>query len=80
MGGSSRITWPYGHGEGRVDFIIGNILWGKLSQFGGGGGGGGVELFGGEVSPAPPSLDETLATGWPIEMNIDQPVCSPTNP
>ena len=21
-GGSSRITWPYGHGEGRVDFII----------------------------------------------------------
>ena len=42
------ITWPYGHGEGRVDFIIiiiGNILggsWvslgGKLSCLGGGGG------------------------------------------
>ena len=58
--------WPYGHGEGRVDFtiiFIGNILGG-----GGGGGGGGklgqfgaeVELFGGEASPAPPSLDETL--------------------
>ena len=62
LGGSSRIT---GHGEGRVDFIIviiGNILGG------GGGGGGGevksvwgeVELFGGEASPAPPSLNETL--------------------
>ena len=54
------------HGEGRVDFI-GNILGGgELGQFGGGGGGGGelgqfgggeVELFGGEASPAPPSLD-----------------------
>ena len=35
--------------------IIGNILGGKLGQFG-----GEVELFGGEASPAPPSLDETL--------------------
>ena len=39
----------------KIDFIIGNILGG-----GGGGGGGEVELFGGEASPAPPSLDETL--------------------
>ena len=33
-----------------------------MGEFGGGGGGGGgeVELFGGEASPAPPSLDETL--------------------
>ena len=31
----------------------------KLGQFGGGG--GEVELFGGEASPAPPSLDETLS-------------------
>ena len=37
---------------------FGNILGGKLGQFGGGG--GEVELFGGEASPAPPSLDETL--------------------
>ena len=38
--------------RGRVDFIIviiGNILGGKLGQFG-----GEVELFGGEASPAPP--------------------------
>ena len=34
---------------------FGNILGGKLGQFG-----GEVELFGGEASPAPPSLDETL--------------------
>ena len=26
-GGSSRITWPYSHGEGRVDFIIMAISW-----------------------------------------------------
>ena len=38
---------------------FGNILGGKLGQFGGGGGGE-VELFGGEAFPAPPSLDETL--------------------
>ena len=37
--------------------IIGNILGGKLGQFEG----GEVELFGGEASPVPPSLDETLA-------------------
>ena len=46
------------HGEGRGDsisIIIGNILGGKLGQFG-----GEVDLFGGEASPAPPSLDETL--------------------
>ena len=59
-----------------IIIIIGNILgggggggggsWvslggggGKLGQFGGGGGGE-VELFGGEASPVPPSLDETL--------------------
>ena len=41
-------------GEGRLH-IIGNILGDKLGQFG-----GEVELFGGEASPAPPSLDETL--------------------
>ena len=52
-GGSSRVAF--------IIIIIGNILGGKLGQFGGGGGGGGgVELFGGEASPAPPSLDETL--------------------
>ncbi len=38
-------------------FNIGNILGGKLGQFG-----GEVELFGGEASPAPPPLDETLAS------------------
>ena len=45
-------TWPYGHGEGRVDFII----------MGGGGGGGGVELFGGGGGSFPCALplDETL--------------------
>ena len=42
-GGSSWITWPYDHSEGKVDFII-TISWGGG---GGGGGGGGVELFGG---------------------------------
>ena len=69
-GGSSRITWPYGHGEERVDFII-TISWegGRLGQFGGGGGGGGgVKLFGGGGGgggggsfPCTP-LDETLLT------------------
>ena len=60
MGGSSRITWPYGHGEGRVDFIIGNILGGfggEVELFGGGGGGGGA-------SPVLPPLDETLRLSW----------------
>ena len=50
MGG--KLT-DHGHGEGRV--IIGSTLGGKLGQFG-----GEVELFGGEASPAPPSLDKTL--------------------
>ncbi len=36
-------------------FNIGNILGGELGQFE-----GEVELFGGEASPAPPPLDETL--------------------
>ena len=36
--GSSRITWPKGHGEGRVDLVIMAYLGGKLDQFGGGGG------------------------------------------
>ena len=56
-GGSSRIMWPYGHGEGRVDFIItisGGGKWvslgGKLSCLGGGG----------ELPLRSPSLDETL--------------------
>ena len=41
--------------RGRVDFIIlYNILGWKLGQFG-----GEVELFGGEASPALPSLDQT---------------------
>ena len=31
------------HGEGRVDFSIGNVLWGP----GGGGGGGKLGQFGG---------------------------------
>ena len=53
--------------RGEVDFIIiiiSNILGGEGG--GGefesvwGGGGGGSWLFGGEASPAPPSLDETL--------------------
>ena len=53
----------HGHGEGRVDFII--VIIGNILRGGGGGGKlgqfeGEVELFGGEASPAPPSLDETL--------------------
>ena len=40
--------------RGRIDFIIIIIgsVWGEVELFGGGG----------EASPAPPSLDETLAT------------------
>ena len=54
-GGSSRITWPYDHGEGKVDFIttIQYFFWGGG---GGGGGGGGVELFGGGGRGASPAL------------------------
>ena len=64
MAGKLTDHLAVGHNERRVDFIIviiGNILGGggggggKLGQFG-----GEVELFGGEASPAPPSLDETL--------------------
>ena len=43
--------------KGRL--IIGNILGGSWVSLGGGGGEE-VELSGGEASPAPPSLDETL--------------------
>ena len=43
-------------GEGRL-----HILGGKLGQFW-----GEVELFGGEASPAPPSLDETRA--WLVSL------------
>ena len=50
-GGSSQITWPYGHGEGRIGY-----LGGKLGQFG-----EKLSCLGGEgASPALPSLDETL--------------------
>ena len=75
MGGSSRITWPYGHGEGRVDFII-LISW----RGGGGGGGGELGQFGGKKlsclggklplrSPSP--LDETqLVIGTSLEKEV----------
>ena len=40
----------HGHGKGRV--VIGNILGGKLGQFGGGGGGGGkLSCLGGKLHP-----------------------------
>ena len=53
-------------GEGRLhNYNYWQYLGGKLGQFffggGGGGGGGEVELFGGEASPAPPSLDAILS-------------------
>ena len=61
--GSSRVTWPSGHGEGRVDLII---MGGSCVSFflGGGGGGGGELLGGGGSFPCdPPLLDETLLEG-----------------
>ena len=58
--------WPYGHGEGRVDFIITIIILGggggggELGQLGGGG--GKLSCLGGGGSfPCAPPLDETLS-------------------
>ena len=47
-GGSSQITWPYGHGERIIIIIIWAGRGGKLGRFG-----GEVELFRGKLPCAP---------------------------